>query len=296
MFVLNTASSSARRFTYPPFGWKTNYPKKSAVRKGVSGESRMQVSGHRYYSPSLGRWTRRDPIGEAGGVNAYGFVRNAPSTSSDYLGLVDLSGMRPTSALDLPVVVYQHYPGEPGRNMASEGYTMINGRFDLRGQIASVRNMIQCECVSLATSEEEAIIAPRFGLACSVSISMSAAVSNRPPTRNIPGRYGHEQRHARNQLDFIHNRIVPVLEAMEAKYAQCCPGAGVEQQAIDARIRRATRAFQRFMTREAGHGHPSGEPVDGALHPPLPGTNTGHITTLDGPATDWPWPPRPVDP
>jgi len=34
--------------------------------------------GLRYYNPELGRWVNRDPIGEKGGVNVYGFVNNAP--------------------------------------------------------------------------------------------------------------------------------------------------------------------------------------------------------------------------
>jgi RHS repeat-associated protein len=29
--------------------------------------------GYRLYSPAIGRWTTRDPIGEKGGVNLYGF-------------------------------------------------------------------------------------------------------------------------------------------------------------------------------------------------------------------------------
>ncbi len=43
--------------------------------------------GRRYYSPKLGRWPIRDPIGEQGGVNLYGFVENNPVSSYDELGL-----------------------------------------------------------------------------------------------------------------------------------------------------------------------------------------------------------------
>jgi RHS repeat-associated protein len=44
---------------------------------------------YRPYSPSLGRWTSRDPIGEEGGPNLYGFVRNRPVSLLDFLGLQD---------------------------------------------------------------------------------------------------------------------------------------------------------------------------------------------------------------
>lgn len=44
--------------------------------------------GYRYYSPELGRWLSRDPIGETGGNNLYAATKNNPINSVDYLGLV----------------------------------------------------------------------------------------------------------------------------------------------------------------------------------------------------------------
>ena len=44
-------------------------------------------SGYRFYSPKLGRWVNRDPVGETGGVNLCGFVRNEPASGVDALGL-----------------------------------------------------------------------------------------------------------------------------------------------------------------------------------------------------------------
>lgn len=46
----------------------------------------VRVSNHRYYSPELGRWLNRDPIGEKGGVNLYGMVANNPSNKTDIWG------------------------------------------------------------------------------------------------------------------------------------------------------------------------------------------------------------------
>jgi hypothetical protein len=42
--------------------------------------------GYRYYDPQTGRWPSRDPIGEEGGVNLYGFVYNDSQQLYDYLG------------------------------------------------------------------------------------------------------------------------------------------------------------------------------------------------------------------
>lgn len=43
--------------------------------------------GFRYYCPSTGRWLNRDPIGEDGGINLYGYVGNNPIFHTDPLGL-----------------------------------------------------------------------------------------------------------------------------------------------------------------------------------------------------------------
>ena len=44
-----------------------------------------------WYDPGHGRWCSRDPIGEQGGVNLYGFVGNDGIDSMDPLGLEDIS-------------------------------------------------------------------------------------------------------------------------------------------------------------------------------------------------------------
>ncbi len=61
-------------------------------RAGVSPEKsqfpgdRSAISGHRYYSPSLGRFICRDPKEESGGTNLYAFLHNNSINSYDYLG------------------------------------------------------------------------------------------------------------------------------------------------------------------------------------------------------------------
>jgi uncharacterized protein RhaS with RHS repeats len=46
----------------------------------------MHHYGYRYYNPQLGRWINRDPIGETGGGNVYGYVMNNPLVLLDALG------------------------------------------------------------------------------------------------------------------------------------------------------------------------------------------------------------------
>jgi RHS repeat-associated protein len=51
---------------------------------------------NRYYSPTLGRWLTRDPIGYRGGINLYGYVDSSPVGNVDaeglYLGFGRLTG------------------------------------------------------------------------------------------------------------------------------------------------------------------------------------------------------------
>jgi len=43
-------------------------------------------TAHCFYNPSTGRWLSRDPLGELGGPNLYGFVGNNPVSRIDPLG------------------------------------------------------------------------------------------------------------------------------------------------------------------------------------------------------------------
>ena len=53
--------------------------------------SRVTDYGYRYYDPVTGRWPSRDPIGEDGGINLYGFVGNDGVNKWDLLGLIDMN-------------------------------------------------------------------------------------------------------------------------------------------------------------------------------------------------------------
>lgn len=62
---------------------------RSPVRENCTPGSVRGRLGDRAYLPrtELGRWINRDPIGETGGVNVYGFVGNEPLTVLDPVGL-----------------------------------------------------------------------------------------------------------------------------------------------------------------------------------------------------------------
>ena len=58
---------------------------KSQQSRGL--RPRVAYYGYRYYDPQTGRWPSRDPIGEEGGLNLYGFVGNDGVKWIDVLGL-----------------------------------------------------------------------------------------------------------------------------------------------------------------------------------------------------------------
>jgi RHS repeat-associated protein len=61
-----------------PFRFSTKYQ---------DAESGLVYYGMRYFSPALGRWLNRDPLGELGGVNLIGFLANDSINAVDLLGL-----------------------------------------------------------------------------------------------------------------------------------------------------------------------------------------------------------------
>lgn len=53
----------------------------------VAGVLFAALEVHAYFDPTIGRWASRDPIGEVGGENLYGFVQNDPVNFADFGGL-----------------------------------------------------------------------------------------------------------------------------------------------------------------------------------------------------------------
>ena len=54
--------------------------------KYYEAEAGLYYYGKRYYSPAWRRWLTRDPIGEEGGANLYGFCKNGSVYSVDPIG------------------------------------------------------------------------------------------------------------------------------------------------------------------------------------------------------------------
>jgi len=90
-----TDSSGAvqARYDYDPYGRRTKLSGNVDADFVFTGHYYHQLSGlhlalSRAYDAGLGRWISRDPIGEKGGINLYGYVFNNPISLVDPLGLL----------------------------------------------------------------------------------------------------------------------------------------------------------------------------------------------------------------
>lgn len=70
----------------PPSNAKTPTSLLQSIHLAGCSES-FSYYGYRYYDPVTGRWPSRDPIGELGGFNLYGFLGNVGVNGWDRLGL-----------------------------------------------------------------------------------------------------------------------------------------------------------------------------------------------------------------
>jgi RHS repeat-associated protein len=63
-------------------------------------EVNLYYYGYRYYSPELGRWINRDPIGQIGSLNIYSYIINSSVNFIDVDGLRILDGRYPSTYLE----------------------------------------------------------------------------------------------------------------------------------------------------------------------------------------------------
>ena len=100
---LDNAGAVAAHFEYDPFGRTVVDTDNGGLfahrfsTKPTDSETGLYYYGYRYYDPSTGRWPSRDPIGENGGENLYGFCYNDPQGWYDYLGGAPQHGVPPAN-------------------------------------------------------------------------------------------------------------------------------------------------------------------------------------------------------
>jgi len=90
--LLDPGQAVVAVYTYDAFGilmsqtGSLDQPFKFST-KAYDGNTGLSYYGYRFYLPAQGRWMTRDPLGEAGGLNLYGFVTGDPVNRVDPMGL-----------------------------------------------------------------------------------------------------------------------------------------------------------------------------------------------------------------
>jgi len=93
-YLVNSSQTLAASYRYDPYGntisssgglASANVYRFSS--KEIHVNSGLYYYGYRWYSPNLQRWLNRDPIGEEGGINLYGYVFSNPISGVDPYGL-----------------------------------------------------------------------------------------------------------------------------------------------------------------------------------------------------------------
>jgi len=88
--LVDTNGAKTATYEYDPFGRLRSSSGDNPFKfstKYFDDESELAYYGYRYYSPEMGRFVSRDPIGERGGEHLSRFVDNNPITYFDPHGL-----------------------------------------------------------------------------------------------------------------------------------------------------------------------------------------------------------------
>jgi RHS repeat-associated protein len=123
------------QYEYDPYGNQTQVSGSKSADFGFAGYFYHAASGlnfalYRAYDAKDGRWLNRDPIGEDGGVNLYGYVGGNPLVGNDWSGLVVYVGEHgaffPSDPLQHTAIVLQ--PDNP------QDFNFPNNTYTLGGQ------------------------------------------------------------------------------------------------------------------------------------------------------------------
>ena len=157
VLYISETGGIAAQYTYDPYGniIESSGPLANEFSFGFSTKYHDREIGtvtyqQRVYGPALGRWFNRDPIGESGGENLYGFVNNYPCLAIDSTGLYLELTISPTVREIRKGRMRQGYLTDDDLTAYDIAYAEFRPRFD-----AAVSNLKKC-CSKKALSNNKA--------------------------------------------------------------------------------------------------------------------------------------------
>jgi RHS repeat-associated protein len=182
--------------------------------KPQDAESGLYYYGYRYFDPLTGRWPSRDPIGERGGVNLYGFVRNSP------VGFVDKLGRDPFSDMmdERRKRREERQKNNPVPNPAEGAVAVwMPEPQDPRGRGYFVRPLHHLEADAVVAHEDPVIDRKKnceynkktecYDLKYHVKYVYEIVIDPSVDPGRLPGVYGHEQSHAQLNIKILDNFV-----------------------------------------------------------------------------------------
>jgi len=123
-YLVNSSQTRSASYRYDPYGNALIAAELLSYLGGIPNTYRFSSKlldlksglysyGYRWYAPNVQRWLNRDPIGELGGLNLYGYVRNDPLDRYDPFGEADAPKDQP------PVTsppIFGEKPFKPGKD------------------------------------------------------------------------------------------------------------------------------------------------------------------------------------
>lgn len=99
--VIDTSGEIRARYDYDPYGRRSQLSGSFSSDLAFTGHyfhgpSQLYLTPYRAYDPDTARWLSKDPLGERGGLNLYGYGFNEPINSIDMNGL-DVYELRRTA-------------------------------------------------------------------------------------------------------------------------------------------------------------------------------------------------------
>jgi RHS repeat-associated protein len=127
-YIMDASQAVAATYRYDPFG-KLLYSSGSLASANLYRFSSKEFhsASSLYYYPNLQRWINRDPLGEAGGLNLYAFVRNNSIYNVDLLGLKPRGGLVPEGEITREILCWTRSGGRywNGRYMADRDFERL---------------------------------------------------------------------------------------------------------------------------------------------------------------------------